>query len=598
MDSTEDSTQKGLENGVFDKEAAVDESSTEDQEQNAPVKAEPQEAQKPRGHGPTEEEEKSRGTGRIALIMFALGMAVFLAALDMTIITTALPTITEHFHSASGYIWIGAAYQLAASASTPLWGKISDIWGRKPTLLIANFIFFVGSLVAAVAVNMGMLIAGRAIQGWGGGGLLVLVNITIGDLFSMRSRGAYYGIIGMVWAIASALGPIIGGAFTDKVSWRWCFYINLPLDGIAFLIILFVLNLQTPTTPFWEGVKVIDWVGALTIVGGTLMLLFGLEFGGVTFPWNSATVICLIVFGIVTMGLFFLNEWKFAKYPIMPLYIFKYRSNCAALLVCFIHAYVFISGSYFMPLYFQASRSQSPLMSGVDLLGFVLALSLSSAATGIFIRKTGKYLPPIWFGMVVLTLGFGLFIDLDAHSSWVKVIWFEIVAGLGVGPNFQSPLIALQSLVQPRDIGSATATFQFTRNLGVAISIVIGGVVFQNQMLKKADFLAKELGPEVARQLGGNNAGANTAVVNRLPPAQKNIAQETFASSLRPDWIMYCAFAGFGLLVSLLITKQKLTKSHEVTKTGLEAEKERRRMTEEDKARKKAGTPKEGKEDV
>lgn len=148
-------------------------------------------------------------------------MAVFLAALDITIITTALPTISEHFHSYSGYLWIGASYQLAAAACTPLWGKISDIWGRKPILLVANVIFLVGSLVAALSNSMGMLIAARAVQGCGGGGLLVLVNITIGDLFSLRSRGAFYGIVGGVWAIASALGPIIGGAFTDKVSWRW-----------------------------------------------------------------------------------------------------------------------------------------------------------------------------------------------------------------------------------------------------------------------------------------------------------------------------------------------------------------------------------------
>ena len=215
-------------------------------------------------------------------------------------------------------------------------------------------------------------------------------------------------------------------------------------------------------------------------------------------------------------------------------------------------------------------------MSGVDLLGFVFAMSLTSAVAGVFIRKTGRYLAPIWFGLVMMTVGFGTYINLDAHSSWVKVIFFEIIAGLGVGPNFQSPLIALQSLVPPRDIG----------------------VIFQNEMLKKADFLARTLGPQTAQQLGGNNAGANTHVINRLPPAQKSIAQETIATSLQAGWIMYTAFAGVGLLISLLITKQQLTKTHVVTKTGLEAEKERRRVDGEEKARRKAGAPKEGNEDV
>jgi hypothetical protein len=170
--------------------------------------------------------EASRTKLQTTIIMASLGASVFLAALDTTIITTALPTISEYFHSNAGYTWIGSAYLLANAASTPSWGKFSDIWGRKPVLLIAAAIFFIGSLLAAVSVSIAMLIAARAIQGIGGGGLIILVNICISDLFSMRNRGPYFGIIGMVWAFASAVGPILGGVFTQKVSWRWCFYIN------------------------------------------------------------------------------------------------------------------------------------------------------------------------------------------------------------------------------------------------------------------------------------------------------------------------------------------------------------------------------------
>ena len=168
---------------------------------------------------------EERSKGKIALIMTALGMAVFLAALDVTIITTALPTISEYFHSAAGYTWIGSAYLLGNASSVPLWGKISDIFGRKPILIVANLLFLIGSLIAALSNSIGMLIAARAIQGVGGGGLVTLVNICISDLFSLRRRGAYFGIIGGVWALASAIGPVIGGVFTEKVSWRWCFYI-------------------------------------------------------------------------------------------------------------------------------------------------------------------------------------------------------------------------------------------------------------------------------------------------------------------------------------------------------------------------------------
>jgi EmrB/QacA subfamily drug resistance transporter len=384
---------------------------------------------------------------QIFLIMFSLAVAVLLVALDITIVTTALPTISAEFNSASGYTWIGSAYLIAQSAATPIWGKVSDIFGRKPILLLTNAIFFVGSLLAGVSVNMDMLIAARVIQGIGGGGLITLVNIAISDLFSVRDRGAYFGIIGGVWALASSLGPVVGGLFTQKVSWRWCFYINLPFDGVAFLILLFFLDVKTPKTPLRDGLKAVDWLGSLTMVGGVIMLLLGLEFGGIAHPWDSATVLCLIIFGAVVIGIFFLIEWRVAPYPLMPLGLFSKRSNLAALAVCFFHAFVFISGNYFLPLYFQAVLGATPILSGVYLLPTALSLSFLSAFTGFFIKKTGQYLPMIWFGMFMMTLGFGLFINFNVNSSWAKIIIFQIIAGIGVGPNFQSPLIALQSLV-------------------------------------------------------------------------------------------------------------------------------------------------------
>ncbi|KEQ76845.1 putative major facilitator superfamily transporter [Aureobasidium namibiae CBS 147.97] len=513
-----------------------------------------------------------RSKGKIALIMTALGMAVFLAALDVTIITTALPTISEYFHSAAGYTWIGSAYLLGNASSVPLWGKISDIFGRKPILIVANLMFLIGSLIAALSNSIGMLIAARAIQGVGGGGLVTLVNICISDLFSLRRRGAYFGIIGGVWALASAIGPVIGGVFTEKVSWRWCFYINLPLDGAALVIIFFFLDLKTPRTPLLEGLKAIDWIGALLVIGGVLMFLFGLEYGGVTYPWDSATVLCLIIMGVFTMVLFFINEWKFAKSPVMPLRIFQNRSNIAVLGVCAIHGMVFISASYYLPLYFQAARGATPLLSGVYILPQALSLSFASMATGIYIRKTGQYLPAIWFGMVFLVLGFGLFVDFQANSSWAKLIIFQIIAGIGIGPNFQAPLIALQTNVQPRDIATATATFGFVRQIFTSISVVIGQVVYQNQMNTKTARLVAALGPEVAGKLTGGGAGANTELIDSLPRAQKQIAQNAFAQSLHPMWIMYVCFAALGLIVSLFIKKKELSKKHTETKTGLDVQ--------------------------
>jgi EmrB/QacA subfamily drug resistance transporter len=515
-----------------------------------------------------------RSKGKVAVIMLALCMAVFLAALDVTIVTTALPTITEHFGSASGYTWIGSAFLLANAASIPSWGKVSDIFGRKPMLLLANVIFMIGSLVAALSNSIGMLIAARAVQGLGGGGLVILVNITIGDLFSLRTRGAFYGVIGGVWAIASSIGPIIGGAFTQSVSWRWCFWINLPLDGLAFFILLFFLDIETPKTPFIEGLKAIDWVGSLLIVGATLMFLFGLQYGGETYPWDSATVVCLILFGALTFAIFILYEWKVPKYPVMPLGLFKSRTNIATLFVVFIHGVVFISGSYYLPLYFQAVRGATPILSGVYLLPTALALSAGSIGTGIFVRKVGKFLPPIYFGLFMMTLGYGLFVDFDANSNWGKLAMYQIIAGVGIGPLFQAPIIALQAHINPRDIGTATATLGFIRQLATSTSVVIGQVVFQNSMSAKTGQLAASLGPELAQRLSGSEAGANTQVINSLPAAQKEVVRVAFANSLQPMWIMYVAFSFIGLLAGFLIKKKVLSKQHEETKTGLAAEKE------------------------
>ncbi|KAF2858781.1 putative major facilitator superfamily transporter, partial [Piedraia hortae CBS 480.64] len=528
-----------------------------------------------------------RSTWKITIIMISLALAVFLAALDVTVVTTALPTISEHFQSTSGYTWIGSAFLLANSASTPLWGKISDIFGRKPMLLAANAVFLLGSALAGWATSIGMLIAARAIQGVGGGGLVSLVNITIGDLFSLRRRGTFYGIIGAVWAIASAIGPVIGGALTEKASWRWCFWINLPLDGLVLFILFFFLDVKTPRTPIFEGLRAIDWLGCISVVGATLMFLFGLQYGGVSFPWASATVLCLIIFGIFTFVLFVIWEARFAKYPVMPTRLFRKPTNVATLAVVFLHGFVFIAGSYYIPLYFQAVRGASPILSGVYLLPTALSLAVTGIGTGIFINKTGRFLPPIYLGQVLMTIGYGLFIDFDSHSGWAKLILYQIIGGLGIGPLFQAPLIALQAHIDPRDIGTATATLGFMRQLATACSVVVGEVVYQNNMQSYSSKLIQVLGPKLAKQVGGGNAGANTRIINQLPREKRSIVRQYFALSLRRMWIMYAVIAFVGVIASLFIRKKVLTQEHVETKTGMEAEREKAAEREaERKARK------------
>ncbi|PPJ56029.1 hypothetical protein CBER1_03398 [Cercospora berteroae] len=533
----------------------------------------------------SDDEEQGQLDGRskaeISIIMFALSLACFLAALDTSIVATALPVIAEHFQAATSYSWVGSAYLLAHAAGTGLWAKWSDIFGRKPSLIVANIVFFVGSLVAAVSNSIGMLIAGRAIQGAGGGGLVTLVDVIIADLFSVRTRGMYLGIVSGVWAIASALGPVVGGALTQGASWRWCFWINLPLDAIAIAVIVFFLKVQTPRTPFWQGLKAVDWLGTFSMIGGTLLFLFGLHYGGITFPWDSATVICLIVFGIVLFAAFVAIEWKFAKLPILPLRMFKARSNWASLVAEFFHALASMGMYFYLPFYFQSVKGRSPLMSGVLLLPNVVATSLGAAMTGGYIAGTGNYWGFMVGGFVLMTLGIGLFIDLGVDSNMAKIVLYQIVAGLGTAPNYQALLVALQTNIRQDDVAAGTAAYNFIRGLGVSISLVVGQALFTNEFKKQVPGLVTELGAEAAAPFTSHSVEASIPYINQLADAPKYLVRQALSVALRNMWILYTVFAAGGLVFSLLVKRYVLTIEHTETEVGLEAQ---RRNEEQYKA--------------
>ncbi|KAL6354897.1 hypothetical protein LRP88_12255 [Fusarium phalaenopsidis] len=448
--------------------------------------------------------KSKKSLAQIATVMASLCACVFLAALEVTIVSTALPTIASHFASDSGYTWIGTSFVLAHTASTPSWGKISDIWGRKPILLIANVIFFGGSLICALVDDLAAFIAGRAIQGLGAAGMQTMVNICISDIFSQRDRGLYY----------------------------------VPITAAVFVLLILTLKLPSPNTPVWAGLKAIDWPGSFLIIGGTLMLLLGLYLGGVYEPWNSAPVVCLILFGIITAGLFILNEWKLAKYPVIPVHLFKTWSSAAAYAVTFFHAFVFMGVAYYLPLYFQAVLLASPLRSGLYLLPFILSITVTAAATGAYIQLSGKYLPAVHIGLVIMTLGIGLMIDLDLNLNWSKLIPFQIVSGIGVGMNFEGPLLAVQTVVPHKDVAAATTAMSFVRTIATAISVVIGGVLFQNEMKGKKQALVDGLGPQLARFFDGATASASVEIVKTLTPEQQLIVRRAFFYSLDKMWIM------------------------------------------------------------
>ncbi|KAL4970912.1 major facilitator superfamily domain-containing protein [Aspergillus stella-maris] len=340
----------------------------------------------------------------------AVMLYTFIAALEETIVSTAAESISRSLNSTEiEFTWIGTAYLLPAATSTPPFGKLSDIFGRNPILMLSIFVFFIGAL----ATNIDMLLAGRVIQGIGGGSILGLSATVIGDVFSPCERSKYYG-------------PIIGGAFAQFVSWRWCFWINR-------------------TT---------------TIVGATVMFLLCLGYGGIAYPWGSSIVVYLIVFGIVTFTIYAVIEWKVAKYPLTPLRLFKSASNIATFAIAYIHGLAYIANLYYLPLYFQIILGATLILSGVYLLPV--------AMTGVYISHSGRYRLPIYIGLILMILGHGLYLNLQPYASWPRIIIYQIISGLGLGPLFQAPIIAIFTLTKPADTASAAATVFFMRDIATA----------------------------------------------------------------------------------------------------------------------------------
>ncbi|CAD0096283.1 unnamed protein product [Aureobasidium vineae] len=461
------------------------------------------------------------GTTRRRLVMLSLCLSQFLAAIDITIVATALPTIASSLHANSAqYTWVGSAYNLASTASTPLWAKLSDVIGRKSALLAANAIFLAGSLLAALAHSILVLIGGRCLQGIGGGGMMILNTIIISDIFPLEDRAKYYGLSAIVWAIASALGPMLG------------VYINLPLDGISLVLAVLCLKLNIKRAPAKETLTSLDYVGCITIAGGAILFLLGLESGAShQHSWTSAYTLGMLIGGIILLAAFMVWESKFAKVPLIPIQVFASRTSRAALAVACCHSFVFIGFDFYLALYFQAVLGRSPIISGVLLFALILPLSVCTFLTGIVIRKTGRVRSVIWFGSFFMTLGTGLFIDFGPKMVLWKLISFQIIAGIGVGPLFQAPMIALQSVVKQRDVAAANSAFTFLRSLVTSLSVVIGGVVLQRGLGSSS-----LTGDGHVSTGGGENA-------------------ERYASALSNMWIFYTAFCAVMLLSTVWIGK-------------------------------------------
>jgi hypothetical protein len=340
------------------------------------------------------------------------------------------------------------------------------------------------------------------------------------------------------------------------------------------LLVLLFLDIQHEHTSFTDGVKAVDWFGIFTFLGSTLMLLLGLDFGGVLFPWNSAKVITLLVVGSVMIFAFIYSEKKLAKHPLIPMALFRRRTNVAAFSLVFFHGFVFIAAEYYMPLYLQSVLEASPLRSGLLLLPFIVTGAIFGVLAGVIIHRTGRFREIMVLGTFLLVFGFGLFISFDAYTGPVKVIGFLMIGGTGSGILFEAPLIAVQSQVEQQDIASATATLSFIRNIALSISTIVGGAIFQNSMSNKESFLRTAgLPQELLHQLNGGRAMANVMLPSTLDNRKWELAtKQAFAYATRNMWVLYTAVASLSFVASFFIDAAHLGTEHTETVTGLRKE--------------------------
>jgi EmrB/QacA subfamily drug resistance transporter len=486
----------------------------------------------------------------IVVVLFGLMAGVLLGALDQSIVGTALPRIVSELGGLDKLAWVVTAYLLTATAATPLWGKISDLYGRRPTFQTAIIIFLIGSALCGLAQNLPQLIAFRALQGIGGGGLMAIALGIIGDIIPPRERGRYQGYFGAVFGVSSVAGPLLGGWFTDGPGWRWIFYINLPVGILALIITTMALKM-----PIVRRDHKIDYLGAGLIVGAVTALLLYLDWAGKAYGWTALGPLALLAAAIVMGVLFVVVELR-ADEPIIPMRLFRNDVFAIGNLYTFLSGVAMFGAIIFLPFYLQIVKGLSPTMSGLAMLPMVLGLLGSSIASGRAITRTGRYkIFPI-AGAAIQVVALFFFSRLQVDTPFWQLGLMQLAFGIGLGCTMQTIVTAVQNSVEFRDLGVATSATTFFRQMGGTIGAAAFGAILSNRL---AVHLIDQLGPaaESAQQQGSVDVN-NIQAIQRLPEVVKVPVLHAFTSALDDLFLIAIPIVAVALVVAFFLKEVPL----------------------------------------